>query len=49
MASYDEAEAQTRFHELIDRALEGEEIIITRDGVPVVELQPVQPPRPGFV
>jgi prevent-host-death family protein len=49
MATYDEAEAQVRFDELIDRSLEGEVIVITRDGVPVIELSPVQPPPPGFV
>ena len=49
MATYDEAEAQTRFDELIDRSLEGEAIVITRDGVAVVELRPVQLPPPGFV
>jgi prevent-host-death family protein len=49
MASYDEAEARLRLDELIDRALDGEIIIITRDGVPVVEMRPAQPPPPGFV
>lgn len=49
MATYDEAEAQVRFDELIERSLEGEVIIITRDGLPIVELIPVQPPPLGFV
>jgi antitoxin (DNA-binding transcriptional repressor) of toxin-antitoxin stability system len=49
MAVYDEAEAQLRFDELLDRALEGELIVITRDGDPVVEFKPVQPPSPCFV
>jgi antitoxin (DNA-binding transcriptional repressor) of toxin-antitoxin stability system len=49
MASYDEAEARLRLDELIDRALDGEIIIITRDGVPVFEMRPVPPPPPGFV
>jgi prevent-host-death family protein len=47
--SYDEAEAQERFSELIDRVLDGEVIIITRLRVPVAELKPVQHPPPGFV
>jgi antitoxin (DNA-binding transcriptional repressor) of toxin-antitoxin stability system len=49
MASYDEAEAQSRFAELIDRALEGEVIIIARDDISVVELRPLPTPPPGFV
>ena len=33
--------------ELIDRALRGEPVVITRRGEPVIELKPVQPaPRP---
>jgi prevent-host-death family protein len=30
--------------ELIDRALKGEDVVITRHGRPVVELKPVEPP-----
>jgi prevent-host-death family protein len=35
------AEAKTHLSELIDRALAGEEVVITRHGRPVVALKPV--------
>lgn len=35
-------EAKTRFSELIDRALAGEEIIVARAGKPMVRLVPVE-------
>jgi prevent-host-death family protein len=38
------AEARNQLSELIDRALRGERVVITRHGHPVVELRPVQPP-----
>ena len=37
------AEAESRLSDLIDRALAGEGVVITREGQPVVELKPVQP------
>lgn len=40
MTTYSVAEAKNRLPSLIDRALEGEEVIITRHGKPVVELRP---------
>lgn len=43
-------EAQARLSQLVERALRGEEIIIARDGTPVVRLAPIQakpPPRVG--
>ena len=45
--------AKTNLSELIQRALSGEEIIIARDGNPVVKLTPIQPedglrPSPGI-
>ncbi len=47
MASHSVAEAKNKLSELIDRALDGEGVVITRHGRPVVELKPVQaPPRP---
>jgi antitoxin (DNA-binding transcriptional repressor) of toxin-antitoxin stability system len=49
METYDEAEAQARLENLIDRVLAGEIIVITRDGVAVVELRPLAPPLRGFV
>lgn len=38
-------EAKTHFSKLIDRALAGEEIVITRDGGPVARLTPVMEAR----
>jgi prevent-host-death family protein len=38
-------EAKTRFSQLIDEAAKGEEIIITKHGVPVAALIPVADPR----
>jgi prevent-host-death family protein len=40
MAEYSVADAKNHLPKLIDRALEGEEVIITRRGKPVVELRP---------
>lgn len=40
MAVYSVAEAKNRLPRLIDKALEGEEVVITRRGKPVVELKP---------
>lgn len=42
MASHSVAEARNHLSELIDRALEGEGVVITRHGQPVVELRPVR-------
>jgi len=44
-------EAKTHFSKLLERALRGEEVVITRSGEPLVQLVPCQPrrtPRPGF-
>jgi prevent-host-death family protein len=41
MTTFGITEARKRLSELIDRALAGEQIIITRRGHPVVELKPV--------
>ena len=47
MTTHSIAEAKNQLSKLIDRALEGEPIVITRRGEPVVELKPVRPaPRP---
>ena len=40
MANYSVAEAKNQLPKLIDRSLEGEEVVITRRGKPVVELRP---------
>lgn len=44
MSSHSVAEAKSHLSELIDRALKGEDVVITRHGHPVVELKPVSPP-----
>lgn len=46
MGTHSVAEAKNRLPELIDRALKGEDVVITRHGKPVVELKPIpKPPR----
>jgi prevent-host-death family protein len=40
VATYSVAEAKNRLPSLIDKALAGEEVIITRRGKPVVEVRP---------
>ena len=48
MTAYSVAEAKNTLPKLIDRALQGEEVVITRHGKPVAELKPLrqQPPAP---
>ncbi len=47
MSAYSVAEAKNNLSELIDRALKGEGVVITRHGTPVVEMRAVKPaPRP---
>jgi prevent-host-death family protein len=47
MSTHTVAEANNQLSKLIDRALRGEGIVITRRGQPVVELKPLRPvPRP---
>lgn len=47
MSTHSLAEAKNQLSKLIDRALAGEGVTITRHGRPVVELKPVQAtPRP---
>jgi antitoxin (DNA-binding transcriptional repressor) of toxin-antitoxin stability system len=41
MPTYSVAEAKNNLSELIDRALNGEGVLITRHGKPVVEFRPV--------
>jgi prevent-host-death family protein len=42
MPSFNVHEAKTQFSKLLDRVLEGEQIVITRNGVPVAELVPAR-------
>jgi prevent-host-death family protein len=46
MATYSVAEAKNKLPQLIKRALEGEGVVITRHGQPVVELKPVHAAAP---
>ena len=47
MSTHSVADAKNQLPKLINRALAGETVVITRRGQPVVELKPVQPaPRP---
>lgn len=47
MAEHSVVEAKNKLSELIDRALKGEGVVITRHGRPVVELRPVSAhPKP---
>jgi prevent-host-death family protein len=45
MSSYGVAEAKDKLSQLIDRALAGESVVITRRGRPVVALRPAGPAR----
>jgi antitoxin (DNA-binding transcriptional repressor) of toxin-antitoxin stability system len=44
MSIHSVADANDRLPELIDRALKGESIVITRDGQPIAELKPIFKP-----
>ena len=46
MSTHSVADAKNRLSELIDRALGGEGIIVTRHGTPVVELRAIRPAPP---
>lgn len=45
MASHSVADAKNNLSKLIDQAIDGEEVVITRHGVPMVVLKPVAQPR----
>lgn len=45
MSTHSVAEAKNKLPELIDRAIEGEAIVITRHGHPVAELRPIPEPE----
>jgi prevent-host-death family protein len=46
MSEHSVAEATSQLSALIDRALKGEEVVITRDGRPVVTLRPLAATAP---
>jgi prevent-host-death family protein len=47
MSTYSVAQAKNKLSELIHRAVDGEDVVITRHGQPIVELKPIrrQPKR----
>jgi prevent-host-death family protein len=47
MSSYSVAEAKSGLPGLINRAMAGEEVIITRHGKPVAEIRPTAGPSPA--
>lgn len=51
MSKFNIAEAKTRFSELVQKAMLGEEVIIAKDNKPVLKLVPLnkpgQPRKPG--
>lgn len=49
MASYSVAQAKNNLPKLLDRMLEGEEVVITRRGKAIARLAPEQKPEMGFV
>lgn len=44
MSEHSIAEAKNKLSDLIERALRGEGVVITKHGRPVVELKPIAPP-----
>jgi prevent-host-death family protein len=47
MSQHSVADAKSHLSELIDRAVDGEHVVITRHGRPVAELKPIgEPARP---
>jgi prevent-host-death family protein len=48
MTTYTVAEAKNKLSQLINHALKGEGVVITRHGQPVVELKPVRPNLRGM-
>ncbi len=47
MSAYSVADAKAGLPSLIDKALDGEEVVITRHGKPVAELRPMAPAHRG--
>ena len=45
MSTHSVAEAKNQLSRLIDRALNGEGVVITRRGKPVIELRPIPPDK----
>lgn len=45
MSKFNIAEAKTRFSELVQKAMLGEEVIIAKDNKPVLKLVPLDEPK----
>jgi prevent-host-death family protein len=45
MSKFNIAEAKSRFSELVQKAMLGEEVIIAKDNKPVLKLVPLEAPR----
>ena len=45
MSKFNIAEAKTRFSELVQKAMLGEEVIIAKDNKPVLKLVPLDKPK----
>ncbi len=45
MSTFNIADAKTRFSELVQKAMLGEEVIIAKDNKPVLKLVPLDKPR----
>ena len=48
MGTFSVSVAKARLSELIESVLNGEEVVITRRGEPVVQLAPVRTAKPGI-
>ena len=48
MSTFSVAEAKAHLSELLERAVKGEKVVITRRGEPVVQLAPVKATTPGI-
>jgi prevent-host-death family protein len=45
MVRYNISEAKARFSELVQRAVSGEEVVVSRDNKPLLKLVPLAPPK----
>ncbi|MFP5407018.1 MAG: type II toxin-antitoxin system Phd/YefM family antitoxin [Gammaproteobacteria bacterium] len=45
MATFNIAEAESRFSELVQKAMMGEEVVIARDNKPLAQLVPMERPK----
>ena len=45
MAQFNIAQAKARFSELVQKAMLGEEVIVSKENKPVVKIVPIKPPK----